>query len=103
MAITIIISDARPQYAVAQEMIQRAPDGAVMVLTYRHRWVSPAVALVVGDVAYLSVPTEDGITSLRRAEILAVSVDEEAVHIAVKLGGYLDEDYDNEYPQYFVQ
>lgn len=100
-----IVSDARPEYAQAQQVIRTAPQGTVVVLSYQHRWVSPACALNKGMRLILACPNvEDTVTDVREADVLAVSVDDTHIRLVVCLdsmryGGI----YNNRTPQYFVQ
>lgn len=100
-----IVSDARPEYVQAQQVIATAPQGTVMVLAYRHCWVSPACAVNKGMRVILACPNvEDTVTDIREATVLAISVDDTHIRWVVRLedmryGGI----YNNRTPQYFVQ
>ena len=104
------VSAARQEYEVAQSEAASAPDGAVMVLTYRLKWVSPSVSIYPERDVLIVTPKygEPEYEYCRAATVKSVVIDGEKVVVAVSLGGLLKEDpllgadFIDENSQYFV-
>ena len=104
------VSAARPEYEIAQNEAASAPDGAVMVLTYRLKWVSPSASIYVDRDALIVTPKygEPEYEYCRAATVKSVVVDGEKLVISVSLGSLLQEDdlsnaeFIDENSQYFV-